>query len=36
MKNVLGEFLFYIQLLLVGVLWVYMGLYIYDEIKKRK
>jgi hypothetical protein len=33
MKDVLEDYLFHIQLLLVGVLWVYMALYVYDEIK---
>jgi hypothetical protein len=36
MKNFLEDYLFHIQLLLVGVLWVYMALYVYDEIKRKR
>ena len=36
MKNFLEDYLFHIQLLLIGVLWVYMALYVYDEIKRKR
>jgi hypothetical protein len=36
MKNFLEDYLFHVQLLLVGILWVYMALYVYDEIKRKK
>lgn len=36
MKNFLEDYLFHMQLLLVGVLWVCMALYVYDEIKRKK
>lgn len=36
MKNFLEDYLFHMQLLLVGVLWVYMALYVYDEIKRKR
>jgi hypothetical protein len=36
MKNFLEDYLFHIQLLLVGVLWVYMAIYAYEEIKRKR
>ena len=36
MKNFLEDYLFHMQLLLVGVLWVYMAIYVFDEIKRKR
>jgi len=36
MKDFLEDYLFHFQLLLVGVLWVYMALYVYDQIKHKR
>ena len=36
MKNFLEDYLFHIQLLLIGILWGYMAIYVYDEIKRKK
>jgi hypothetical protein len=35
MKQFLEQYLFHFQLMLVVILWIYMGVYIYDAIKQK-
>jgi hypothetical protein len=36
MKQFLEQYLFDFQLMLVVILWIYMGVYIYDAIKQKR
>ena len=36
MKQFLEDYLFHFQIVLVGILWVYMAIYVYDAIKHKR
>ena len=36
MRDFLNDFGFHIQLVLVGICWAFMGIYVYDRMKEKK
>jgi hypothetical protein len=36
MRDLLNDYGFHVQLLLVGVCWAFMGIYVYERIKEKK
>jgi hypothetical protein len=36
MRELLEDYGFHVQLLLVGVCWVFMGMYVYERIQNKK
>ena len=36
MRDFLNDFGFHIQLVLVGICWAFMGIYVYDRIKEKR
>ena len=36
MRDFLNDFGFHIQLILVGICWAFMGIYVYDRMKEKR
>jgi len=36
MRDFLNDFGFHIQLVLVGICWAFMGIYVYDRMKEKR